>query len=76
MPLVHIYLTEGKSDQQIKKIGDGIHEALMRAWDIPEPDRFHIIHEKKLHTGGAWFRSLIIMPSIMQHPKRWDGSWK
>jgi hypothetical protein len=28
-------------------LGDGIHEALMQAWNIPELDRFQIIDEKK-----------------------------
>ena len=48
MPLVHVYLKEGKSDQDIQKIGDGIHKAFMEAWGIPKHDRFHIFHEKKL----------------------------
>ena len=47
MPLIHIYLNEGKTEQEIKNLGDGIHEALMETWNIPENDRFHIIHEKK-----------------------------
>ena len=47
MPLIHIYLNEGKTQEHIQHLSDGIHEALMQAWAIPEHDRFHIIHEKK-----------------------------
>jgi phenylpyruvate tautomerase PptA (4-oxalocrotonate tautomerase family) len=47
MPLVHIYLVEGKSPEYLEGLGDGIHEALMQAWNIPELDRFQIIDEKK-----------------------------
>lgn len=47
VPLVHIYTNEGKTTQHIQQISDGIHKALMQAWNIPQHDRFHIIHEKK-----------------------------
>lgn len=47
MPLVKIYLTEGKEREYIDAIDDGIHQALMETWGIPEDDRFHILHEVK-----------------------------
>ena len=47
MPLIHIYLKEGKTEQAINNISDGIHETLMETWNIPLNDKFHIIHEKK-----------------------------
>ncbi|MDF2690235.1 MAG: tautomerase family protein [Gammaproteobacteria bacterium] len=50
MPLIQISLVEGKSPQYIKAIADGIHEALLTAWGIPELDRFQTITEfKKEH---------------------------
>lgn len=48
MPLINIYLSEGKSDTYLKALSDGIHEALLETWGIPQDDRFQIIHEKKL----------------------------
>lgn len=47
MPLIKIYLAEGKSKAYLKDLSDGIHDALMETWDIPEHDRFQIISEKK-----------------------------
>lgn len=47
MPLIHIYFQEGKSTDNIKQIGDGIHQALMETWKIPERDRFQIFHPIK-----------------------------
>lgn len=47
MPLVHISLQEGKSPEYIQALADGIHEALCTAWEIPQNDRFQIIHEHR-----------------------------
>ena len=47
MPLIHIYTNESKTAEQMQKICDGIHEALMQAWHIPADDRFHIVHPKQ-----------------------------
>lgn len=50
MPLVQIHLAKGKSDKKIQMIADGIHESLVRAWKIPQTDRFQMIMEyKKSH---------------------------
>lgn len=45
MPLIHISLLKGKTPDYIKKLADGVHEALRRTWGIPEHDRFQLIHE-------------------------------
>jgi len=47
MPLVHIYLREGKSNAYLQGLGNAIHQALMESWGIPQNDKFQIIHEKK-----------------------------
>ena len=47
MPLIHTYLVEGKSDEYIQKLRDGIHEALVETWNIPQNDRFQMFHEMK-----------------------------
>ena len=49
MPLVHIYLQEGRPQSELQEIGDTIHRALMETWDIPQDDRFHLFHEKSGH---------------------------
>ena len=47
MPIVHIYLLEGKPQTYLQALGDSIHQALMETWGLPEKDRFQIFHEKK-----------------------------
>lgn len=47
MPLIHAYLKEGKSAEYLKGVSDGLHEALIETWQIPELDRFQVWHEMK-----------------------------
>jgi len=50
MPLIHVYLQKGKSEEYLKSVGDALHQALMETWSIPENDRFHVFHEKPSHS--------------------------
>jgi 4-oxalocrotonate tautomerase len=45
MPLVRIALREGKSEQYRKALGDGVHQAMVEAIEIPAQDRFQVITE-------------------------------
>jgi len=45
MPLVRISLREGKSEQYRRAVGDGVHQAMVEALDVPARDRFQIITE-------------------------------
>lgn len=47
MPLIHIYLNEGKSAEYKSAVSDALHEAFLETWKIPEKDRFQIFHETK-----------------------------
>jgi phenylpyruvate tautomerase PptA (4-oxalocrotonate tautomerase family) len=47
MPIVHIYLKEGKTGAYVQDLGDKIHQTLMETWGIPKNDKFQIFHEKK-----------------------------
>lgn len=49
MPFVNISLLEGKSPEYIKSIADGVQEALIYAFKIPDNDRFQVITEHKKH---------------------------
>jgi 4-oxalocrotonate tautomerase len=42
MPLVNIDLLEGRSDQDLRVIGDSVHEAMMEHLDVPLRDRFQV----------------------------------
>lgn len=45
MPLVRISLLQGASVEYRKKIGDGVHRAMVEALGIPSDDRFQVITE-------------------------------
>jgi phenylpyruvate tautomerase PptA (4-oxalocrotonate tautomerase family) len=45
MPLVYISLLKGKSREHIRAISDGIHQALMDAYNVPPGDRFQLIRQ-------------------------------
>ncbi len=43
MPLVRIDLIKGKSANHVRAIGDGVHRALVEAFNAPADDRFQVI---------------------------------
>jgi phenylpyruvate tautomerase PptA (4-oxalocrotonate tautomerase family) len=45
MPLVRISLRQGTSPEYRKAIGDGVHQALVEAFDVPAADHFQVITE-------------------------------
>ncbi len=45
MPLVKITIRKGKSTEYKKALLDGVHEALVLSFKIPEHDRFQMLYE-------------------------------
>lgn len=45
MPLVRISLLKGKSKVHIRAISDGVHQALIDAYNVPLDDRFQLIDQ-------------------------------
>lgn len=45
MPLVRISLIKGKSREHIRAISEGVHQALIEAFNVPPGDRFQLIHQ-------------------------------
>jgi len=45
MPFVRIDLSAGTSLEYRKSLGDGVHRAMIEAFDIPPDDRFQVITE-------------------------------
>lgn len=45
MPLIRISLLKGKSKAHIRAIADGVHQALIEAYNAPTDDRFQLIHQ-------------------------------
>ena len=45
MPLVQINLIKGKSPEYVRAVADGVHKALVEAFNVPADDRFQLIHQ-------------------------------
>lgn len=49
MPLLRFDMIEGKTEKEIKKILDATHEAVVDALDVPESDRYQVVHQHKAY---------------------------
>ena len=47
MPLLTFDLIEGRTEQEVKTLLDAAHRAVLRAFEVPERDRYQIVHENK-----------------------------
>ena len=45
MPLLNITLQRGKDCAYIKKMSQTIHDTLIKTWNIPSRDYFHIVNQ-------------------------------
>lgn len=45
MPIVHISLRRGKSPHYLQALADGVHRALVDAFEVPPDDRFQTLRE-------------------------------
>lgn len=46
MPIVHIHLRSGKPDAYRREVADGVYNALVATFNVPENDRFITISER------------------------------
>jgi 4-oxalocrotonate tautomerase len=44
MPLVKIYVRNNRTAQELRAIGEGVHDALVAQADVPADDRFQILN--------------------------------
>ena len=47
MPLLRFDLIEGRTDAELKALLDAAHRAMLDAFQVPERDRYQIVHEHK-----------------------------
>lgn len=47
MPLLRLDVIEGRSEQQIRELLDAAHRAVLTAFELPERDRYQLLHEHK-----------------------------
>lgn len=45
MPLLRFDLIEGRDQVSLKKLLDVVHNVVVEAFDVPERDRYQIVHE-------------------------------
>jgi hypothetical protein len=45
MPITRISLNGGKSPDYLKALSDNFHRAMVETFDVPEADRFQVIHQ-------------------------------
>lgn len=45
MPLLKIGLIKGRSDEELTKFLNNLHEAMVEAFEVPERDRYQIVTE-------------------------------
>jgi phenylpyruvate tautomerase PptA (4-oxalocrotonate tautomerase family) len=47
MPLIRFDMIEGRSDEEIAAILDAAHRATVSAFEVPERDRYQVVHEHR-----------------------------
>ncbi len=47
MPLLQFDVIQGRSESELKTMLDAAHRAVLAAFDVPERDRYQIVHENK-----------------------------
>lgn len=47
MPLLRFDLIEGRTEDEIRTLLDAAHRAMLKAFDVPERDRYQIVQEHK-----------------------------
>ena len=63
MPLLRFDVIEGRSEEELKTLLDTAHDAMVEAFNVPERDRYQIVHTHKAHemviqdTGLGFERS-------------------
>jgi len=47
MPLLQFDVIQGRSESELKTLLDAAHRAVLAAFNVPERDRYQIVHENK-----------------------------
>lgn len=45
MPISRVSLLKGKSAEYLRALSDSLHQALVDSFDVPQDDRFQMIHQ-------------------------------
>ncbi|UOQ45547.1 tautomerase family protein [Halobacillus salinarum] len=76
MPLVRFDVMEGRTDEELQTLLDATHEAMVDAFQVPERDRYQIVHQHKegemiiQDTGLGFERSKnVVVISMVSRPR-------
>jgi len=76
MPLVRFDIVEGRTDEEIAALLDAAHRAVVAAFDVPERDRYQVVHEHRpgrlivQDTGLGIGRSdKVVVVSVVSRPR-------
>jgi phenylpyruvate tautomerase PptA (4-oxalocrotonate tautomerase family) len=76
MPLVRFDLVEGRSKEGLQTLLDACHEAMVDAFQVPDRDRYQIVHQHPAHemiiqdTGLGFERSKdAVVISLTSRPR-------
>lgn len=79
MPLIRFDLIEGRDKNSLRKLLDAAHRAVVKAFDVPEKDRYQIVHQHPAHeliiedTGLGFKRSKnLVVISVTSKQRRED----
>ncbi|MCM3399525.1 tautomerase family protein [Oceanobacillus profundus] len=82
MPLIRFDVIEGRTDEELKVLLDATHDAVVRAFGVPERDRFQIITQHKKNemiiqdTGLGFERSDQVVVISIRSTQRSDKAKK
>ncbi|WP_148357962.1 tautomerase family protein [Peribacillus simplex] len=79
MPLIRFDLIEGRDKNSLRNLLDAAHRAVVKAFDVPEKDRYQIVHQHPAHeliiedTGLGFERSKnLVVISVTSKQRRED----
>lgn len=82
MPLIRFDLIEGRDDKSLRNLLDASHRAMVKAFGVPERDRYQIVHQHPAHeliiedTGLGFERSKNLVVISVTSKQRSDDQKK
>ena len=82
MPLIRFDVIEGRTDEELKALLDATHDAMVKAFEVPERDRYQIVTQHKKNemiiqdTGLGFERSDNVVVISLRSTQRSDKAKK
>lgn len=82
MPLLKFDVIEGRTDEELKTLLDAAHDAVVKAFGVPERDRYQIVHQHRKNemiiqdTGLGFERSDKVVVISVRSTQRSDKGKK